>query len=299
MVGRAGWVGCALLRTEGLGTKSVLLLCVGWVTLSVLTPFYHPYARLWLPVEAFGWLLFGGLFVEIRSIIVSLAIRGQMDLELRVQPSPLVCSHLHHRRDLERVFFGRPWTSRQLALLDPSDSLRIASQSILNELPKDVSQLRVLARPSLTFYLALGGGVIIGRQPDLARLVDSRDPRVVGRARHGIDPARELSAGRPGPICSRDWTIVREIPTTLNPPTLLDIDPAAARGGEADASAPLRLLRPRRMRGRAMNPAPPVSLWPDPEALGTLTDLYELTMMAGYYSAGMATRSATFELFVR
>ena len=35
-----------------------------------------------------------------------------------------------------------------------------------------------------------------------------------------------------------------------------------------------------------MNPAPPVSLWPDPEALGTLTDLYELTMIAGYYARG-------------
>jgi nicotinate phosphoribosyltransferase len=48
-----------------------------------------------------------------------------------------------------------------------------------------------------------------------------------------------------------------------------------------------------------MNPAPPVSLWPDPLALGTLTDLYELTMIAGYYASGMAEQSATFELFVR
>jgi nicotinate phosphoribosyltransferase len=48
-----------------------------------------------------------------------------------------------------------------------------------------------------------------------------------------------------------------------------------------------------------MRPVPPVSLWPDPNALGPMTDLYELTMMAGYYSSGMATRHATFELFVR
>ena len=48
-----------------------------------------------------------------------------------------------------------------------------------------------------------------------------------------------------------------------------------------------------------MNFVPPVSLWPDPDALGPMTDLYELTMMAGYYSAGMASRRATFELFVR
>jgi nicotinate phosphoribosyltransferase len=48
-----------------------------------------------------------------------------------------------------------------------------------------------------------------------------------------------------------------------------------------------------------MIPAPPVSLWPEPEALGPLTDLYELTMMAGYYATGMAGHRATFELFVR
>jgi len=48
-----------------------------------------------------------------------------------------------------------------------------------------------------------------------------------------------------------------------------------------------------------MNPEPPVSLWPDPEALGPVTDLYELTMMAGYFASGMAGRRATFELFVR
>jgi nicotinate phosphoribosyltransferase len=48
-----------------------------------------------------------------------------------------------------------------------------------------------------------------------------------------------------------------------------------------------------------MNPVPPVSLWPDPDALGPMTDLYELTMMAGYFSAGMASQRATFELFVR
>lgn len=44
---------------------------------------------------------------------------------------------------------------------------------------------------------------------------------------------------------------------------------------------------------------PPVSLWPDPDALGPLTDLYELTMMAGYAAEGMAETPATFELFVR
>ena len=48
-----------------------------------------------------------------------------------------------------------------------------------------------------------------------------------------------------------------------------------------------------------MTPEPPVSLWPDPDSLGTITDLYELTMMAGYLASGMADKPATFEIFVR
>lgn len=46
-------------------------------------------------------------------------------------------------------------------------------------------------------------------------------------------------------------------------------------------------------------PEPPVSLWPDPQSLGSLTDLYQLTMMAGYFAAGRAHDRATFEMFVR
>ncbi len=48
-----------------------------------------------------------------------------------------------------------------------------------------------------------------------------------------------------------------------------------------------------------MNPEPPVSLWPNPDALGPVTDLYELTMIVGYFASGMANRIASFELFVR
>ena len=41
-----------------------------------------------------------------------------------------------------------------------------------------------------------------------------------------------------------------------------------------------------------MSPQRPVSLWPNPNALGPVTDLYELTMMVGYFASGMAERSA-------
>jgi nicotinate phosphoribosyltransferase len=48
-----------------------------------------------------------------------------------------------------------------------------------------------------------------------------------------------------------------------------------------------------------MTHEPPVSLWPDPRALGPVTDLYELTMMAGYFATGKAGQLASFELFAR
>jgi nicotinate phosphoribosyltransferase len=48
-----------------------------------------------------------------------------------------------------------------------------------------------------------------------------------------------------------------------------------------------------------MSSAPPVSLWPDPAALGPVTDLYQLTMMAGYRALGKENQRATFEMFVR
>jgi nicotinate phosphoribosyltransferase len=48
-----------------------------------------------------------------------------------------------------------------------------------------------------------------------------------------------------------------------------------------------------------MSSKPPISLWPDPAALGALTDLYQLTMMAGYHAAGMAGKIASFEMHVR
>jgi nicotinate phosphoribosyltransferase len=48
-----------------------------------------------------------------------------------------------------------------------------------------------------------------------------------------------------------------------------------------------------------MTPEPFTSLWPDPDALGTITDLYELTMLAGYLAEGMGSKTATFEVFVR
>src|SRR5262249_34688179 len=52
------WIGLAvapwLLFGREPGTR---VLGAWWLLLSILTPFYHPYARLWLPLGGAGWLL--------------------------------------------------------------------------------------------------------------------------------------------------------------------------------------------------------------------------------------------------
>src|SRR5712692_9269351 len=41
------------------------------------------------------------------------------------------------------------------------------------------------------------------------------------------------------------------------------------------------------------------SLFPDDQHLGLVTDLYELTMAAGYHVHGLADQRVTFELWIR
>lgn len=48
-----------------------------------------------------------------------------------------------------------------------------------------------------------------------------------------------------------------------------------------------------------MTSQPPINLDLDPAALGLVTDLYQLTMMAGYAAEGLGEQRAVFELFVR
>ena len=59
--------------------------------------------------------------------------------------------------------------------------------------------------------------------------------------------ARKYPGTRSRSGCSLAGRWFEKFPRRSMPPTLLDIDPAAARGDKIDASAPLWLLRPERM----------------------------------------------------
>ena len=232
---------------------SIRLAGVWWLVLSVMSPFYHPYARLWLPYHAVNWLLLGWLVVDWFGTILS------------APPGPAV-SRNKARRTIRAgaliVLFAcgatvHFWTTASrkahplTGLLDRGDSLRWACIKVGTLLPEDVNGLRVLVRPSVTYYLPdrvalrpLSGleQAELPGEPRTWLLVDSAIVR------------SELGGAYPRPArnlldrFANYWELVEEIPTNLSLPTLLDLDPGAARRASADRSAPLWLFRPRRTR---------------------------------------------------
>ncbi|MHB1556924.1 MAG: ArnT family glycosyltransferase [Isosphaeraceae bacterium] len=222
--------------------RSAGLLVVAWAGLAILTPFYHPYARLMLPVQSMSWLLAAGLFVRLGQGIERMtatatpaAIGGREKLLFAGAALWLLPTMLALTAYWE--------SSRGLAeLLTPSDSVRAACRKITSILPKNVESLRLLARPPVTFYLS--SKVAVSPQPTLGQLLEGRDTgswALIDGAM--IKPSGEYRRQLAGARVR--WDFVREVPTTMNLPTLLDVDPGAAASGGRSPSASLLLFRPK------------------------------------------------------
>ncbi len=175
------------------------------------------------------------------------ARRLQVDLESRVGSTAVVrrwfasCA-ASLMCDLQRSIAA---TFAHPSVLEPSDSVRLACRAIQKEHSQGVKSLRVFARRPVTFYLALGGGVTVFPQPDLDHLLEQGDRTswaLLDMAMMRQDNVSEEDLSR----SLANWVVVRDIPTTLNMATLLDIEPAAARSGTVNVLASLRLLRPKR-----------------------------------------------------
>ena len=150
--------------------RSALLLCTGWFVLSALTPFYRPYARLWLPLQAFGCIIMAAGFIAfLRASEIGRQARQSGDRPKERDPwfwtvcvvFCILCASVVYRGD---VRFPR--------VLNPSDSIRLACRAIQKDIPGNVNILRVFARRPVIFYLALGGGVTVFPQPDLNHLLE-------------------------------------------------------------------------------------------------------------------------------
>ena len=231
------WLGLAwLVAWERSAAPGRRLLGVAWLGLSILTPFYHPYARLWLPIQSLGWIAAAGLMAEL------LAPREPESKKVRARFSLVAACCLAALAQGLALMKTPSLAERGAGLLAPSDSLRRAVAASLAELPEGASGLRVLARPPATFYV--GGRAEARVEPDLEALLRDGSGRwaLLDWAQLRQSSDAEEAAAR----LLEHWEKVGEQPTTLNLPTLLDIDPGAARiARPTDADAPLWLLRRR------------------------------------------------------
>jgi hypothetical protein len=227
------------------------LLATAWIGLTLLTPFYHPYARLWLPLHFLGWIMAACLIAQI------LGASGQ-HINGPVFPprnefaiyhkliSYIFCIFLMiaiENPDLGDLRWPTLGPAELPGPLATSDSLRSAVGKAIADLPAGTPGLRLLARPPVLFYLA--GRVPARVEPDLARLIAPADPRLWAL----VDLAQLRQEARveaaTADLMDR-WELVGEYPAHLSLAALLDIDPSAARAGRsASIRAPLWLLRPR------------------------------------------------------
>jgi 4-amino-4-deoxy-L-arabinose transferase-like glycosyltransferase len=230
-------------RTHVAGTSAFRLVALSFVVMAALTPLYHPYARLWLPSLALGWLFLGGFvrfgFLEFPegSPERKMSARGWSGI---VALSALVLASMG----------WEAWNLRGHMLQDPliglfarSDSVRQACGDFARDVRSPSSEFRLLVRPPVTFYLA--GKVPARTEANLEALLESRD-RAAWAVVDGVQLEQEGGLANAQARLLTRWELVSEWPTTLNLPTLLDIHPEAAWARSPQLTYPLMLLRPRR-----------------------------------------------------
>jgi dolichyl-phosphate-mannose-protein mannosyltransferase len=240
-----GWIGFVALCCFRAASPSIFVLGVAWLALSIMTPFYHPYARLWLPLAALGWIIAGGLFVAARNWLEAPhqdSVKSPKRQLSRLFVLSLLCAI---GLAISAIAQAPPAIDDRPGPLEPTGSLRAICQRIPRELPPNVTDLRLFCRPAVTFYLSSFGRANLRIQPTLDRLLEPATPSTWCLVDGAVTRHESRSAANDRALESR-WTVVHTFATRVNLPTLLDIDPAACSGGAADPLVPLILLRPGR-----------------------------------------------------
>lgn len=226
------WLGIAwaprLIRGEDAGRRLVGCWLAG---ASAITAMYHPYARLWLPLHAAGWVVAAGAISGL--LRPGGAGPGRRTLALAVLLATAQC------------WLVRPRPTPLPGLLGPTDSFPAhLSEASPDPATTDVGTLLLLARPHANFYLSMGGRVPFRKMSGLAQLIEEAGPGqwalvddVMLRQEGDLDAARRRILERYEPVGG--WT------ETLSPPTLLDVAPEAAFGQVGARSSRWTLMRPR------------------------------------------------------
>ena len=154
-----------------------------WLLLAVLTPFYHPYARLWLPLHAASWIIMGGVVASLVPVI------SRTDGALRLSPIPRRVSWqigLVAAIAIGHQILDTPRPRPLAGLLGPSDSVRAACQDLVraSSPPRSRAFDSSRVRRSGSISRSRGGG------------------------RSGPSPICALCSGAPDPA---SWVVVDEV----------------------------------------------------------------------------------------
>ncbi len=232
------WIGLgALPIILRAGRPAWTLLATWWLTLTFLTPFYHPYARLWLPIHAIGWLALGGLAVNLASARATGAAPRKSRLG-----AGLVVGVVG---GLLLTFTAGRRAAPLPGLLGPSDGLRkIVDQEVLPAMGRSGgATIRTFARPVLYFYLSRRALVAPMERPEGAiPPPHSGDYGLIDEAMIPLQREREDLRRRllQAPAANRRFLI--DVP----PATLLDIEPDRAYDPTPGEARALWFLDPSR-----------------------------------------------------
>jgi dolichyl-phosphate-mannose-protein mannosyltransferase len=257
----AVWLPVAFRTRKIAPSHSLVLVYSGWLILVLLTPFYHPYARLWLPLHAFECVFLAGYISLLRSLLQATEVQGPDEINAKplrrkffsfgsmalIASAIVFSTHLTLAFGLtNRELLGFPPRNPLLpGVLAPNDSLKSASASIATDVPQTVKTLRVLGRPPLAFYVSQSSRQPVEPQSTLSELLRPGDPSTWALLDTAVIPQGEDLAVELKRM-SADWVPVRTIPMPLSLPVLLDIDPSVASSQKAGVQVELRLMRPRR-----------------------------------------------------
>lgn len=245
-LGMCGW----LLASRYAASRVVGSL---WLVMSVLTPMYHPYARLWLPLHAVSWFSMAGL-IRWSGAFSAASSAGEADTPVTrpyrryaiIAVALLCCGLAIKQRG--RVFIdsagwlppSRPFPTVEPgtpipgmgsypSLLQPTDYLGKNFDAISAEVPTGT---RALVRPAVVFYAGLRG-IQLRRADTVEALVEGLKPGerllIDGAQVNDSTGARQLYSTLLQAGVGRDVARARYV---LPPATLLDFNPEAARGTE-------------------------------------------------------------------
>lgn len=219
-----------LLREE---RPAVRLVAIWFLVMVISTPLYHPYARLWLPTLAAGWVATGGLIAMVLSWLRSLGRKEEgtsAGSPGRLRAAPIATVVAVVLACLSSLMMpGR--VERFPELLARSDGIRSLAETLRPEAGSPKPTIHLFARPSLRYHLAerdAGPTIVYGALEALSLASPRSGDRAIVDAAQGVSATEAEGMGQDGP-----WQLVEHFDSPTSIVTLLDVRPESV--GDLDA----------------------------------------------------------------